>query len=75
MRSVIGAVVAVIIVILMFIIGIFAAPGAALAGFCVMPFAFFFLGWAMRGAGIAFQSPIRATDQPVKAQQRRSPGI
>lgn len=74
MRSVVAAGIAVIVVIFMFFVGIFVVPGAALAGFCVMPFAFFFLGWTMRGAGLSFQLPIRADHQPVKAQ-RRGPQI
>ncbi len=71
MRSFVVAGIAVVVVIALFLVGIFALPGAALAGFCVMPFAFFAFGWTMARAGLSFQSPIRSVDaSPVK--QRRT---
>lgn len=75
MRSVVVAAGAVAMVVILFFIGIFVVPGAALAGFCVMPFAFFFLGWAMRGAGLSFQWPIHAADTPIRSQKNRGPQI
>jgi hypothetical protein len=61
MRMVLVAVVAVVVVSVLFVLGVFTTPLLALVGFCSGPFAFVALGFTLGRAGVVFQSPIRSS--------------
>jgi hypothetical protein len=75
MRMVLAALVAVVVVMILFVVGVFAAPALALVGFCSGPIAFIALGFALGRAGVVFQSPIRSMESSVPARRKKESAI